>query len=200
MANAAIFVILGAGTDLPGGGSIEPAGTLSMPLLRSIAVALLAASPAVPFSQAAAGPLDKAACAALENERQKLLTPKMREALEQGPDWVKDHLNPADIEKVRQFLLVEEKLIFRCRDGGAVAKALEEALTNPDGVSLPDRKPVPPRDVAAAPAQEDARNEDGVPLPDRNPNAERTATANVTSSQTVADSDKTAPSKAKATR
>ena len=171
-----------------------------MPLLRFIAVALLAASPAVPFCTAAAEPLDKAACANLQNERQKLLTPKMQSALERGPDWVKDHLNHEDIEKVRQFLVVEEKLMFRCRDGGGVARALQNALTNPDGVSLPDRKPMPPTAVAAAPAPVTPGGEAGVPLPDRNPNAANTATANVTSSQTVADSDKTAPSEAKATR
>lgn len=173
-----------------------------MPLLRFIAVALLAASPAVPFCTAAAGPLDKTVCADLENERQKLLTAKMRAALEQGPDWVKDNLNPEDIEKVRQFLLVEEKLMFRCRDGGGVARALQQALTNPDGVSLPDRKPTPPDTVAAAApaAPAETGDEMGVPLPDRNPNAARTTAANVTSSQTVADSDKTAPSNAKATR
>ncbi|HEU4476052.1 MAG TPA: hypothetical protein VFR71_05085 [Methyloceanibacter sp.] len=171
-----------------------------MPLLRFIAVALLAASSAVPFCTASAEPLDKAACANLQTERQKLLTPKMQSALERGPDWVKDNLNHEDIEKVRQFLLVEEKLMFRCRDGGGVARALQNALTNPDGVSLPDRKPTPPTAVAAAPVPVDPVGEPGVPLPDRNPNVARTTTANVTSSQTVADSDKTAPSATKATR
>ena len=157
-----------------------------MPLLRSIAVALLAASPAVSFcTPAVAEPLDKTVCNSLENERQELLTPKMRAALEQGPDWVKDHLNDQDIEKVRQFLVVEEKLIFRCRDGG---------------VPLPDRKPTSLSAVADPPAPAKAAGEPEMPLPDRNPTAAQTATANVTSSQTVADSDKTAPSSTKATR
>ena len=172
-----------------------------MPLLRSIAVALLAASPAVSFcTPAVAEPLDKTVCNSLENERQELLTPKMRAALEQGPDWVKDHLNDQDIEKVRQFLVVEEKLIFRCRDGGGVAKALQNALTNPDGVPLPDRKPTSLSAVADPPAPAKAAGEPEMPLPDRNPTAAQTATAKVTSSQTVADSDKTAPSSTKATR
>lgn len=174
-----------------------------MPLLRFVAVALLAASSAVPLCTVAAGPLDKAACVSLQTERDKLLTPKMRAALEQGPDWVKDNLNHDDIEKVRLFLLVEEKLMFRCRDGGGVARALQNALTNPDGVTLPDRKPAPPSSAvstAAADSAADKAAEPEVPLPDRNPAAARTTAANVTSSQTVADSDKTAPSNTKATR
>ena len=161
---------------------------------------LLAAAAPLGASDLAAEPLDKESCAKLQIERKKLLTPEMQRALEHGPDWVKDHLNDQDIEKVRQFLVVEEKLIFSCRDGGGVAKALQNALTNPDGVPLPDRKPTSLSAVADPPAPAKAAGEPEMPLPDRNPTAAQTATANVTSSQTVADSDKTAPSSTKATR
>jgi hypothetical protein len=140
-----------------------------MLFLRFIAVALLTA---VPLS-AVAEPLDKDSCVGLQSQRNKLLTREMRAALDRGPDWVKTHLNPEELEQVRQFLLVEEKIEFRCR-GGGVAKPAEKApetTTTADVVPLPDRKPAPP-----------------------------TATDDAKPSQTVADSDKTAPSNPKATR
>jgi hypothetical protein len=146
-----------------------------MPLLRFIAVALVTSSSALPLgASAVAEPLDKQACLNLQGERKKLLTREMQAALEHGPDWVKDHLNTGEIETVRQFLAIEEMIEFRCR-GGGVAKPIESAATSPtdpDTVPLPDRKPTPPP----------------------------SATADAKPSQTIADSDKTAPSKMKATR
>jgi len=138
------------------------------------AVALLAGA------VAGAEPLDKESCANLQIERKKLLTRDMQAALDQGPDWVKDHLNDEAIDRVRHFLSVEEQIQFRCR-GGGVAKAKStdaapgKAATVPENaatVPLPDRKPTMPA----------AENGDGKP------------------SQAVADSDKTPPGKSKATR
>jgi hypothetical protein len=144
-----------------------------MPVLRFIAVALLVSSPiAVLGVRAVAEPLDKASCASLANERKKLFTPNMQAALDRGPDWVKDHLNDEELNQVRQFLDVEAQIAFRCRGGGV------------------DKK------VTAAPAA--PADTDDVPLPDRKPILE--PTADTSPSQTVADSDKTAPSKTKATR
>jgi hypothetical protein len=97
----------------------------------------------------------------------------MQSALDRGPDWVKDHLNDQEIEKVREFLEVEEMIKFRCRTG----------------VPKPKPPAPPPSPVSA----------DGVPMPDRNPNREAAASVDAKPSQTVADSDKTPPSKAKAT-
>lgn len=152
-----------------------------MPLLRFIAVALLTSSSAVPFGvRAMAEPLDKDACANLQVEQKKLLTPQMQAALERGPDWVKDHLNDQEIERVRNFLEVEEMIKFRCRTG--VPKPTPPGSPEP---SAPAATPV---------------SADGVPLPDRNPNRGVAAAVDAKPSQTVADSDKTAPSKAKATR
>jgi hypothetical protein len=169
-------------------------------MLRFIAVAVIAASPALSLGAiAVAEPLAKEACAKLEVDRQKLNTPKMQAALEQGPDWVKNHLNEADIEKVREFLVVEEKLKFRCRES-VVARAMQRALTNPDSVPMPDRKPVPPPSSVAAASAASAGEADEMPLPDRNPAAAQRTAGEIKSSQTVADSDKTAPSNVKATR
>ncbi|MCJ7526528.1 MAG: hypothetical protein MUO37_00210 [Methyloceanibacter sp.] len=148
-----------------------------MPALRVIAVAFLTASSALPFGVGAqAEPLEKDACQNLQLEQKKLLTPQMRVALERGPDWVKDHLNDQEIERVRDFLRVEEQIEFRCRDGG-VAKPVVTPVEAPAPVSA-----------------------EGVPLPDRNPNRQATAAVDTKPSQTVADSDKTPPSNAKATR
>lgn len=163
-----------------------------MPLLRFIAVALVAASTAAPFS-AVAEPLDKESCLKLQGERRALLTREMQAALDHGPDWVKDHLDTQKIEKVREFLDIEAMIEFRCR-GGGVSKSSETAATaGPDIPPLPDRKPTPPPSAVAEGGPD-------TPLPDRNPNSAAPATANVNASQTVADSDKTAPPKTKATR
>jgi hypothetical protein len=162
-----------------------------------IAVALFASISAGPLvKRAVAEPLDKDACLTLQGERKRLLTPKMQAALEQGPDWVKNHLNDADLEQVRQFLAVEEKIEFRCR-GGGIAKPSETAVpSSSDGEvpPLPDRKPSAGTENAVAAGAGDT------PLPDRKPGSAPETTAEAKPSQTVADSDKTAPSKVKATR
>jgi hypothetical protein len=116
-----------------------------MPFSRFIAMALFAGGLAlVAGGNALAEPLDKQACASLETERRSLFTNEIKAALERGPDWVKDHLHtPEEIEKVRQYLLVEEKLAFRCRTDGVT-------VPKPQPVPLPDRKPdLPPTEVAA---------------------------------------------------
>jgi hypothetical protein len=165
-----------------------------MPLLRFMTVALVAVSAAVPLGLAArAEPLDKESCRQLESDRKRLLTREMQVALERGPDWVKDHLNTGEIEKVREFLSVEEMIEFRCRGGGVDKNALSpnvDSSTPP----LPDRKPTPPPSAIAA------DDPDHPSPPDRKPISPPAATADANASQTVADSDKTAPSKAKATR
>lgn len=190
-----------------------------MPSLRLIAIALLAASAAALFSLGArAEPLDRDLCKSLEAEKRTLLTSEIKAALERGPDWVKDHLHSAeDIEKVRQYLLIEEKVAFRCRtDGVVVPKPMPPPLPDPKppvpiftaegqkvlaGAAamsfLPVRKPSasePEALQAAAAEQEPAGDADDV------------ATSGDTNepepgpSQTVADSDKTAPSETKATQ
>ena len=112
-------------------GQGDVSGGELMPLLRFIAVALVAASTAAPFS-AVAEPLDKESCLKLQGERRTLLTREMQAALDHGPDWVKDHLDTQKIEKVREFLDIEAMLEFRCR-GGGVSKPSETAATgNPD--------------------------------------------------------------------
>lgn len=125
--------------------------------------------------RAVAEPLDKESCAKLQSERKQLLNRDMQTALEQGPDWVKTHLTDEAIERVRRFLSVEEQIQFRCRGGGVAkpaAKATDASAKEVDTVPLPDRKPTPPS----------------------------AAMGDSTPSQALANSDKTTPGKAKATR
>ncbi len=190
LANGMIFAMLtglvrGRGDDLSGGGLMR--------LLRFIAVALVAASMAAPFGVGArAEPLDRESCLKLQGDRKRLLTREMQSALDRGPDWVKDHLNTGEIEKVREFLAVEEMIEFRCR-GGGVSKPTEKAAADVETPPLPDRKPAPPPSEVAA-------GDPDTPIPDRKPGASPSVTADAKPSQTVADSDKTPPAKTKATR
>lgn len=161
-----------------------------MSLLRLIAVMPLAACAAALLSVSApAAPFDKEACDKLKVEQKKLLTREVQEALSRGPDWVKAHLDSEKIEQVRQYLTVEESVMFRCRTGGI-------KIMLPLPPPLPDRKPVVPM-VAAISAEPLTTEETGTPLPDRKPVLD--AAAETKPSQTVADSDKTAPSETKAT-
>jgi hypothetical protein len=194
-----------------------------MPSLRLIAAALLVLCGAGFFSLGArAVPLDRDECKTLKAEQTALLTKEVRAALAQGPDWVKDHLHDAgDIEKVRQYLSIEEKVEFRCRTDGVVPP-------KPEPISLPDRKPkLPPTQVAdekqeQTPILAGAASTSLLPL--RKPGASSpedgigdaeeseeigdtqgaesasSAEADPGPSQTVADSDKTAPVKTKATQ
>ena len=131
---------------------------------------------------ASAEPLDKESCANLQIERRKLLTRDMQAALDQGPDWVKDHLNDEAIDRVRHFLSVEEQIQFRCRGGGVAKLPAKSTDTAPE---------------KAATAPENAAT---VPLPDRKPTMPAADSGDRKPSQAVADSDKTPPGKSKATR
>lgn len=93
---------------------------------------------ATPFAgrDARAEPLDKESCAKLETERKTLLNREMQEALERGPDWVKDNLSEEKIERVRHFLGVEEQIQFRCRKDGFPAGVGATFML------MPDRNPV----------------------------------------------------------
>jgi len=189
-----------------------------MSFSRLIAIALCASCVAALLSAGAiAEPLDKEACASLNAEKQNLATKEIKAALARGPDWVKEHLHSADeIEKVRQFLLVEEKIKFRCRTDGVV-------MPKPIPISMPDRKPPVPVTQVAEEEQSKVLAEAASTslLPLRKPSLSSPETAEaetvdteegdadeVTSieepdpgpSQTVADSDKTAPPQDKATQ
>jgi hypothetical protein len=206
LANTTIFAILMIFARYsPSDGAIFGGGTsrrdVVMPLLRFIAVALLTGSFAVLLTRAQAEPLDRESCLDLERQRAKLLTREIKTALERGPDWVKDHLHTGEIERVREFLAVEEMIEFRCRGGSVVKQTAIPA--GGEAVPLPDRKPEPPQGattVESADTPRPAAASADMPLPDRKPGAAGPVMGDVEPSQALADSAKTAPSKAKATR
>jgi hypothetical protein len=209
LANTAIFAILlifarysPSECAIFGGGTSRR--DVVMPLLRFIAVALLTGGFAVlAGARAEAEPLERAACLDLERQRGKLLTRDMKAALERGPDWVKEHLHTGEIEKVREFLAIEEMIEFRCRGGGVTKQTAAPA--SGEAMPLPDRKPDTPQGTAAVesadmPQPGTAAASADMPLPDRKPGAAAPAMGDVEPSQALADSDKTAPAKAEATR
>jgi hypothetical protein len=174
-----------------------------MPLLRFIAMALLTGTlAALPGGRVSAEPLEREACLKLQADRARLFTREMKVALERGPDWVKDHLNTGEIEKVREFLAVEEMIEFRCRGGGVVKQVATPASA--EDMPLPDRRPDPPQGTAVGsaetPSTPAAAGSADIPLPDRKPGSATPSVADVEPSQALADSDKTAPAKTKATR
>jgi hypothetical protein len=172
-----------------------------MPLLRFIAIALLTGTlVALSGGRLSAEPLERDACLKLQADRARLFTRDMKVALERGPDWVKDHLNTGEIEKVREFLAVEEMIEFRCRGGGVVKQAATPASA--EDMPLPDRKPNPPQGTALGSAEAPSTpvGSADIPLPDRKPGSATPSVADVNPSQALADSDKTAPAKTKATR
>jgi hypothetical protein len=138
-----------------------------MSLASSIGFGLICGTTMLVSAACLAEPLDRESCANLQSQRKQLLNRDMQAALDQGPDWVKNHLSEPEIDRVRTFLAVEEQIEFRCR-GGGITKA---KVTPPGEMPLPDRKPTPP-----------------------------STDAQTNASQALADSDKTAPSKPKATR
>ena len=86
---------------------------------------------------ASALPLDKDACDQLKAEHDAKLTPEIKDALDHGPDWVKANLDTAKLDKVREYLVLEERLEFQCRKGRYIKKYW-------DIVPMPIRRPEPP--------------------------------------------------------
>ena len=193
--------------------------------LRLIAAALAMGLAALLSSAAWAEMLEPDQCKVLEAEKQTLLTASVKSALTGGPDWVKEHLhNEEEIEQVRKYLQVEEKVAFRCRTDGV-------RIPKPQPPPLPDPKPPVPEymvdvhgqtpkiiaGVAAMtflplrkPSSMDAETVDieapevigagDASEPDEVTVAGETTEAEPGPSQAVADSDKTAPPENKATQ
>ncbi|WP_141702067.1 hypothetical protein [Methyloceanibacter stevinii] len=108
-----------------------------------MAVILFVAGFVAPYGTAHAEMLEPEECEALKTQQKSLLTPTVQSALTKGPDWVKDNLHDQEkIEQVREYLLVEEKLAFRCRTDGV-------RIPKPMPPPLPDRKPAVPTFVVA---------------------------------------------------
>jgi hypothetical protein len=70
-----------------------------------------------------AKPLDKGACDTLQAEKLSLVVLGVDKEMAKGPEWAKAHLAPARLDMVRQLLIVNEQLKFRCPSPAAMAQA-----------------------------------------------------------------------------
>ncbi len=62
----------------------------------------------------AAAPLDAEECGRLAEEHKVLVGAGIEAQLEKGPDWARDNLDEAQLDRIKQFLAIEEQLQFRC--------------------------------------------------------------------------------------
>jgi hypothetical protein len=127
-----------------------PAAALRRALALALPILLIGGA-------AMAEPYDQDRCSKIKEKREALLTPEMRAALDQGPDWVKSNLTFEALDRVRRFLRIEEEAMFRCRPG-RIPKAKEVAMP------MPARKPEAP---LSATAESDPAVVETIPLPDR---------------------------------
>jgi hypothetical protein len=173
--------------------------TLRPDAAHTIAALILAAA-ALTGSIAVAEPLDKESCANLQRERKVLFNADMQAALDQGPDWVKKHLTEDAIEGVRRFLSIEEQIQFRCRGGGVAKTDAKSTDTKATDTKATDVKATDVKANDAKSAGAMAKDAVTVPLPDRKPTPPSAQGDDGKPSQALADSAKTPPGKAKATR
>lgn len=128
--------------------------------------------------------LEPDACQTLQIKKRSLDFPALAQALERGPEWATANLKPEEMDKLREFLTVEEQLMFQCRGGGRRRPA--STATSPSVAPLPTRKPTspggPPPAVpaeVAVPAEAPAAAEVSPPPPVPEPAAPTNAAATV---------------------
>ncbi|MEG6509659.1 hypothetical protein V6C03_11855 [Methyloligella sp. 2.7D] len=90
------------------------------------------------MGSASAMPLDKESCKELKAQHDKQLTPEIEDALARGPDWVKEHLDVAKLDMVREYLELEAKIEFQCRTGRYITDYNNY-------MPMPLRRPEPPK-------------------------------------------------------
>ncbi len=121
-----------------------------------------------------AAELSAEACRELLRRKQGLDALGIGEIVARGPDWARQNASAADIVRVRDYIGLEEQILFRCTPGfqNAVVMAIKQpnrarrvAPPLPMAIAAVGLRPkrVPPRDAAPVGAQRD-----GVPLPQRN--------------------------------
>lgn len=86
--------------------------------------AILLAIMAVP-STSSGEPLDEAACAELGAIRQKHMKSGIEQTFKKGVEWAKANLSEAALAEIKEYLTVEDKLLFRCKEVAAKVKAPE---------------------------------------------------------------------------
>ncbi len=132
------------------------------PLLR-LRTAILMAGMVAAFGSAAPGPvaaapIDKQGCERLEMERKALLVLGIDRYFENGLEWARANLTVADLNLVKRYLDVYERLKFQCQEEveivgsdmqGEVSD--DEIIADDPAPPLPVRKPVEARKAPIAP-------------------------------------------------
>lgn len=93
--------------------------------------------------EASAKALTAEACAALEAELQVMVADGLVQTVEKGPEWGRANLDPAGLERVRQFLSLEERILFQCKitDRKPPARVAKKGSKRTKGIPLPVPKP-----------------------------------------------------------
>lgn len=90
------------------------------------------------LTPAAAAPLDAEECGRLAEEHKVLVGAGIEAQLAKGPDWGRDNLDQAQLDRIKQFLAIEEQLRFRCP---LVRHVKAETPKRGAGIPLPLRNP-----------------------------------------------------------
>ncbi|MGF1621280.1 MAG: hypothetical protein ACFCUR_11775 [Rhodomicrobiaceae bacterium] len=117
-------------------------------LLAGMVAGFLSAVPGL----VAAAPIDKEGCDRLEMERKALLVLGIDRYFENGIEWARANLTVADLNLVKRYLDVYERLKFQCKEeveivGSDLQGEVSDDETIADELSppLPVRKPVEAR-------------------------------------------------------
>ena len=66
---------------------------------------------------------NKETCKALKSEQAEFLGSGILDDMSRGPDWVKDNLEPEQVERVKRYLTLDATLAFQCPGGGPAIKS-----------------------------------------------------------------------------
>lgn len=116
--------------------------TIPVPSPRAAAGLIVLCGVAMTPTVAAAVPLTKAACKALETERLGLVKQGVQKTMAKGPQWAQSNLDETQIARIKRYLSLEEQLRFRCAPGLVPGpkrqKTVAKAKPRPDAsVPLP---------------------------------------------------------------
>lgn len=88
----------------------------------------LVAGSSVAYSE----PLPEAACIELEAAKQKHIQSGIEQTFKKGAEWAKANLSEASLAVIKDYLAVEDKLLFRCPKGRTKARqALIKSASRP---------------------------------------------------------------------
>jgi hypothetical protein len=131
--------------------------------LSRLTTAVLLAGMVAGFLSAAPGPvaaaqIDKAGCDRLEMERKALLVLGIDRYFENGIEWARANLTVADLNLVKRYLDVYERLKFQCREEVEIVGSDIQGEVSDDEIiadelapPLPVRKPVEARKALVVP-------------------------------------------------